>query len=45
MSTFNNVEKIKYTNNLNDVVSLLEYIVMTDDSKHEKYLIFKFKVV
>lgn len=42
MNSFNNIKKIKYTKSEQDVVSLKEYIIFTDDRKNEKYLVFKF---
>lgn len=42
MSSYNNVQKIKYTKNPSDVVALQEYIVFEDTSSKEKYIVFKF---
>ncbi len=42
MNSFNNIKKVKYTKSEQDVVSLKEYIIFTDDRKNEKYLVFKF---
>lgn len=42
MSTFNQVRKITYSSNPNDVVALSEFIVMSDARAKEKYLILKF---
>lgn len=42
MSSFNTVTKIKYTDNLSDLVSLDEYIVFQDDKAKRKYIVFKF---
>ena len=42
MSSYNNIEKIKYTKNQQDVVALKEYIVFDDEAKKEKLIVFKF---
>lgn len=42
MSSYNNIEKIKYTNGTSEVVNLLEYIVFEDERAEEKYIVFKF---
>ncbi|MDE6410916.1 MAG: leucine-rich repeat domain-containing protein [Clostridia bacterium] len=42
MSSYNSIEKIKYTDNLSDAVSLDEYIVFGDERREEKYIVFKF---
>lgn len=41
MSSYNNIEKIKYTQS-DCVVTLHEYIVFEDELKEEKYVVFKF---
>ena len=43
MSSFNNVEKISYNKVNEDPVSLIEYIVFSDDSHKEKYAILKLR--
>ncbi len=42
MSSFNRIEKIKYTEDAEEVVSLLEYIVFANERAEKKYLVFKF---
>lgn len=42
MSSYNNIEKIKYTQNTSEVVNLLEYIVFENELAEEKYIVFKF---
>ena len=42
MSSYNSVEKIKYTENLSDAVALDEYIVFGNERKEEKYILFRF---
>ena len=42
MSSYNNIEKIKYTKNTSEVVNLTEYIVFEDERAQEKYIVFKF---
>lgn len=42
MSSYNSIEKIKYTENLSDAVSLDEYIVFGNERKEEKYILFRF---
>lgn len=42
MSSYNSIEKIKYTDNLSDAVSLNEYIVFGDERAEEKFIVFKF---
>ena len=42
MSSYNNIEKIKYTKNTSEVVNLKEYIVFENERKQEKYIVFKF---
>lgn len=42
MSSFNNITKIKYTDNLSDLVTLDEYIFFQDDKAKKKYIVFKF---
>ena len=43
MSFFNNIEKVLYHSNKEEVVSLLEYIIFEDEKSKEKYIIFKFQ--
>lgn len=42
MSSYNNIQKIKYTKNPSDVVSLHEYIIFEDTHAKEKFVVFKF---
>lgn len=42
MSSYNSIEKIKYTDDLSDAVSLDEYIVFGNERNEEKYVVFKF---
>ena len=42
MSSYNSIEKIKYTENLSDAVSLDEYIVFGNERAGLKYIVFKF---
>lgn len=42
MSSFNHVEKIKYTSGQDSVVSLGEYILFEDTRAEEKFAVFKF---
>ena len=42
MSSYNSIEKIKYTENLSDAVSLDEYIVFGNERAGVKYIVFKF---
>lgn len=42
MSSYNNVEKIKYIDGADNLVSLKEYIVFEDERAEEKYIVFKF---
>jgi len=42
MNSYNNVVKMKYTTNNDDVVQLLEYIIFEDSLAEDKYLVFKF---
>ena len=42
MSSYNNIEKIKYTKNQQDVVALKEYIIFDDETKKDKHIVFKF---
>lgn len=42
MSSYNRIEKIKYTKNPSDVVALYEYILFEDEKAEEKYVVFKF---
>lgn len=42
MSSFNNVTKIKYTGNSDDLVTLNEYILFEDDRNKRKYVVFRF---
>lgn len=42
MSSYNNIEKIKYTKTISEVVNLTEYIVFEDERAEEKYIVFKF---
>ncbi|MBD5584140.1 MAG: leucine-rich repeat protein [Clostridia bacterium] len=42
MSSYNNVEKIKYVDGADNLVSLKEYIVFEDERAEEKYIVFKF---
>lgn len=42
MSSFNSIEKIKYTDDLSDAVALNEYIVFGDERSERKYIVFKF---
>ena len=37
MNSFNNIKKVKYTKSEQDVVSLKEYIIFTDDRKNEDF--------
>ena len=40
MSSYNSIEKIKYTDDLSDAVSLDEYIVFGNERNEEKYIVF-----
>ena len=42
MSSYNSIEKIKYTEDLSDAVSLDEYIVFANERNELKYIVFKF---
>ena len=42
MSSYNKIEKIKYTESLSDAVSLDEYIVFSNERNELKYIVFKF---
>lgn len=42
MSSYNNIRKIKYTKNPEDVVSLQEYIIFEDSHAKEKFVVFRF---
>lgn len=42
MSSYNNVEKIKYFDGADGLVTLKEYIVFEDERAEEKYIVFKF---
>ena len=42
MSSYNIIEKIKYTEDLSDAVSLDEYIVFANERNELKYIVFKF---
>ncbi len=42
MSSYNNIEKIKYTKSTSEVVNLIEYIVFDNEREEEKYIVFKF---
>ncbi len=42
MSSYNNITKIKYTDNASDLVRLNEYIIFQDDKAKRKYIVFKF---
>ena len=42
MSSFNNIEKIKYKKSTSEVVNLKEYIVFENERAEEKYIVFKF---
>ncbi len=42
MSSYNNIQKIKYTKTPADIVSLHEYIIFEDTRAKEKYVVFKF---
>lgn len=42
MSSFNHIEKIKYTKNPDDVIALQEYIFFEDEREEEKFVVFKF---
>ena len=42
MSSYNHIEKIKYTKNPSDVVALQEYIVFEDAKVQEKCVVFQF---
>lgn len=42
MSSYNNIQKIKYVKNPTDVVSLFEYITFEDTRAKEKFVVFKF---
>ena len=42
MSSYNNIEKIKYTKSTSEVVNLNEYIVFEDERAEKKYIVFKF---
>ena len=41
MNSFNNINKIKYTRNQQEVVALKEYIIFDDEASKEKYVILK----
>lgn len=42
MSSYNNIEKIKYIKSTSEVVNLKEYIVFENEREEEKYIVFKF---
>lgn len=42
MSSYNKIEKIKYTKPTSEVVNLEEYIVFENERAEEKYIVFKF---
>ena len=42
MSSYNNIEKIKYTKNTSEVVNLKEYIIFENEREEVKYVVFKF---
>lgn len=42
MSSYNNIRKIKYTKNPEDVVALQEYIIFEDSRAKEKFVVFRF---
>lgn len=42
MSSYNSIEKIKYTDSLSDAVSLDEYIVFGNEKSEQKYIVFRF---
>lgn len=42
MSSYNSIEKIKYTDDLSDAVALNEYIMFGDERSEQKYIVFKF---
>ena len=42
MSSYNLIEKVKYTQDLSDAVSLDEYIVFANERNELKYIVFKF---
>lgn len=43
MNLFNKIEKVTYkSNNPNEFVSLVEYVLFEDERQNEKYLVFKF---
>ena len=41
MSSYNNIERFRYTKNQSDVVSLSEYIIFDDERAQEKYAVLK----
>ena len=41
MNSFNNIFKVKYTRNQQEVVALKEYIIFDDETAKEKYVILK----
>ena len=41
MNSFNNISKVKYTRNQQEVVALKEYIIFDDEALKEKYVILK----
>lgn len=43
MSSFNKIDKIKYVQNASDVVSLSEYMILTDTTSEKKCIVFKFE--
>lgn len=42
MSSFNIIEKFKYNQNKDDIVSLREYIIFDDEDDKKKFVLFKF---
>jgi len=42
MNSYNNIVKMKYNSNSDDVVSLIEYIIFEDTLAEDKYIVFKF---
>ena len=42
MSSFNNVNKVTYSDNQDAIVSLLEYILFENTKESKKYIVFKF---
>ena len=41
MNLFNNIQKVKYTRNQQEVVSLKEYIIFDDENQQSKYVVLK----